>query len=183
LQAAGRGVVLFGEWNVEAELSPRRLLVICALLVALLFGWIRWRNFASLRQLRELVQIPEAIDATAVPSHKQMEAIISAIQNSPVAPRFSGPQDVQELAALVREHKNPVQMWILVTRLAPAAVNDFYQTEAHRPGWEVVTNAPGCCLLLRRGSYEMLVSFGPDREGRGTQVVYSLNLEEQRTAP
>ena len=164
-------------------MSSRRLLVISALLVVLLFGWIRWRNFASLRQLKELVQIPEAIDATAVPSHKQMEAIVSAIQNSPLRPRFSSPQDVQELAELVRGHKNPVQMWILVTRLAPAAVNDFYQTEAHRPGWEVVTNSSGCCLLLRRGSYEMLVSYGPDREGRGTQVVYSLNLEEQRTAP
>ena len=164
-------------------MSSRRFLVLSLLLVALLFGWIRWRDFASLRQLRELVQIPEAIDATAVPSHEQMQAIVSVIQNSPVKPRFATSEDVRELAARVRENPNPVQMWILVTRLTPSAITDFYQTEAHRPDWEMVENTPGCCLLLRRGSYEMLVSYGPDREGRGTQVVYSLNLEEHRSAP
>lgn len=168
---------------MEEILTSRRLLVLSLLLVALLFGWIRWRDFASLRQLRELVQIPEAIDATAVPSHAQMEAIVSVIQNSPVKPRFATSEDVRELAVSVREHPNPFQMWILVTRLTPAAVSEFYQTEAHRPGWEMVEDTPGCCLLLRRGSFGMLVSYGPDREGRGTQVVYSLNLEEHRNAP
>jgi hypothetical protein len=152
-------------------------------MIALLFGWIRWRNFASLRQLRELVQIPEAIDATAVPSHQQMEAIVSAIQKSPVKPRFATSEDIQELAVQVREHKNPVQMWILVTPLKPAAVSDFYQSEEHRQGWDVADDSPGCCLLLRRGAYEMLVSYGPDRAGRGTQVVYSLNLEDRKAAP
>jgi hypothetical protein len=152
-------------------------------MIALLFGWIRWRDFASLRQLRELVQIPEAIDATAVPSHQQMEAIVLAIQKSPVKPRFATSEDIQELAVQVREHKNPVQMWILVTPLKPADVSGFYQSEEHRQGWEVSEDSPGCCLLLRRGSYEMLVSYGPDRAGRGTQVVYSLNLEERKAAP
>jgi hypothetical protein len=164
-------------------LSRSRLLVIFVLFVGLLFGWMRWRDFRSLRQLRELIQIPEVIDATAVPSHKQMEAIVTVIQKSPVKPRFATTQDVEELAESVREHKNPVQMWILVTRLTPAAVDDFYQTEVHRQDWEIVDNAPQCCLLLRRGSYEMFVAFSPDNAGRGTQVVYSLNLEERKSAP
>jgi hypothetical protein len=164
-------------------LSSRRKFGFGVLIVVLVFGWIRWRDFASLRQLRELVQIPEAIDATAVPSHKQVEAIVSVIQDSPVKPRFASPQDVQELAASVHEHKNPVQMWILVTRLTPAAVDEFYQADVHRRGWEVVENSPGCCLLLRRGSYDLFVAFSPDNAGRGTQVVYSLNLEERKDAP
>ena len=161
----------------------RRSIVIFVFAVALVFGWMRWRDCASLRLLRELVQIPEVVDATAVPSHEQMVAIVSAIQKTPVRPNFVTSEDMQELATRVRDNKNPAQMWILVTPLKPAAVGDFYQSEEHRPGWEVTANTPGCCLLLRRGSYEMLVSFGPDRAGKGTQVVYSLNLEEQKTAP
>ena len=161
----------------------RRMILIFMGVAALVFGWIRWRDYASLRQLKELVQIPEVVDVTAVPSHQQMEAIVSAIQKAPVKPWFATKEDVGELAVRIRENKNPAQMWILVTPLNPAAVGEFYESEEHRPGWEVTANTPGCCLLLRRGSYEMLVSFGPDRAGKGTQVVYSLNLEEQKTAP
>jgi hypothetical protein len=165
---------------VEEVLTRRRLFVLCVLMIALLFGWIRWRDSASLRQLRELIQIPEAIDATAVLSHQQMEAIVSALQKSPVKPYFATSDDIQEIATLVRGQKNPVQMWILVTPLKPAAVSDFYQAGEHRSGWEIVENSPACCVLLRRGSFEMLISFSTDREGRGTQVVYSLNLEERK---
>ena len=161
----------------------RRSVLIFVVLAALTFGWIRWWDYASLRQLRELVQIPQVVDVTAVSSQRQMEAIVSAIQESPVKPWFVTRENIQELATRVRQDKNPAQMWILVTPLKPEAVGDFYQSEEHRPGWEVKANTPGCCLLSRRGSYEMLVAFGPDRAGKGTQVVYSLSLAEQKTAP
>jgi hypothetical protein len=108
------------------------------------------------------VQIPEVIDATAVPSHQQLKTFVSAMQKVPIEPSLATRQDIQEIAQSLREHKNPAKMWILVTPLAPAAVSDFYQSEAHRPGWEVVANTTGCCLLLRRGQYDMLVSFSPD---------------------
>lgn len=180
LDGVGSDVGLLGEWNVEVALYTRRSVLIFVVVAALVFGWMRWRDYASLRQLRELVQIPEVVDVTAVPSQKQMEAIVSEIQKVPVKPWFVTKEDIQELVVRVRENKNPTQMWILVTPLNPAAVGDLYQFEEHRPGWEV---APGCCLLLQRGPYEMLVSFSPDRAGKGTQVVYSLNVEEQKTAP
>ena len=161
----------------------RRLILISVVMAAFVFGWMRWRDYASLRQLRDFVQIPEVVDVTAVPSHQQMEALISAIQKSPIKPWFVTSEEIRESVVRLRENRNPAQMWILVTPLKPAALSDFYQSEEHRPGWEVAANSPGCCLLLRRGPYEMLISFGPDRAGKGTQVVYALNLEKQRAAP
>jgi hypothetical protein len=164
-------------------LTPRRLLALGILLSVVFVGWFWWRDHTSLRGLRELVQIPKVIDSTAVPNHRQMEALVSVMEKSPVKGWYTAPEDMRGLAERVREHKNPVEMWILVTPLTPVGVGDFYQSQANHPGWEVVANTAACCLLLRRGQYDMLVSFFPDRMGRGTQVVYVLNLEERKTAP
>jgi hypothetical protein len=183
LDDTGSGIGMLGEWNIEGALYTRRIVLIFVLISALVFGSMRWRDYASLGQLRELVQIPEVVDVTAVPSRQQMQAIVSAMQKSPVKPWLATSEDIQELATRIRDNKNPTQMWILVTSLKPAAVGDFYQSEEHRPGWEVAAKAPGCCMLLRRGSSELLVAFGPDRAGKGTQVVYSLSLDAQKTAP
>jgi len=113
-------------------LYTRRSVLIFVVLAALTFGWIRWWDYASLRQLRELVQIPQVVDVTAVSSQRQMEAIVSAIQESPVKPWFVTRENIQELATRVRQDKNPAQMWILVTPLKPEAMGDFYQSEEHR---------------------------------------------------
>jgi hypothetical protein len=73
-------------------------------------------------------------------------------------------------------HENPTGIWIIVSPLSPAEVSDFYQSPANHPGWEVVANTAGCCMLLRRPPYDLLVGFGPNRSGKGTQVVYSLSF-------
>ncbi len=169
-------------WHYGA-LTPRRLLALGVLLGVILVGWLWWGNHTSLRGLRKLVQIPEIIDSTAVPNHQQMEALVAVMENSPVKGWYTAPEDMRGLAESVREHKNPVEIWILVTPLTPVGVSDFYQSQANRPGWEVVANTAACCLLLRHGQYDMLVSFFPDRMGRGTPVIYALNLEERRTGP
>src|SRR6202521_3769496 len=52
-QTRGWGAVLFGEWNAEAALLSRGLIVLCVLLGVLIFGWFTWRDFSSPRQLRE----------------------------------------------------------------------------------------------------------------------------------
>jgi hypothetical protein len=52
-QTRGSGAVLFGEWNAEAVLPSRGLIVLCVLLGVLIFGWFTWRDRSSPRQLRE----------------------------------------------------------------------------------------------------------------------------------
>ncbi len=115
------GFPVFAAILWRQRVLPRRgLFVLCLLLgVVLFFGWLWWRDISSLRELRGLVQIPEVIDATAVPSHQQLETFVSAMQKAPVEPEFATRQDMQEIAENLREHKNPISMWILVTPLAP----------------------------------------------------------------
>jgi hypothetical protein len=45
--------VFFGKWKAEAVLPSRRLIVLCVMLGVVIFGWLRWRDLASRRQLRE----------------------------------------------------------------------------------------------------------------------------------
>jgi hypothetical protein len=52
-QTHGSGAVLFGEWNPEALLTSRRLLVLCVLMGALIFGWLTLRDRSPVRQVSE----------------------------------------------------------------------------------------------------------------------------------
>jgi hypothetical protein len=49
----GSGAVQFAKWNAEAVLPSRGLIVLCALLGVIIFGWLTWRGFSSRRQLTE----------------------------------------------------------------------------------------------------------------------------------
>lgn len=166
-------------WS-QRILSPRRACALCVLLSALAFAWLWRRDVVSLRALKELIPIPDVVDATTALSHQELETIASVMQASPIGPRFGTREEIQEVARGLRGQKNPIGTWIIVTPLSAPAVSDFYQSTAHGAGWEVVANRVGCCLLLHHQPYDLLVSYGPDRGGKGTQVVYSLSLDERK---
>jgi hypothetical protein len=44
---------LFGKYKAEAALPLRRIIVVCVLLGALVFGWLKWRDSSSREQLKE----------------------------------------------------------------------------------------------------------------------------------
>jgi len=175
----GFGALCAFLWS-HRVLSRRRAAVLCLCLTAMVFGWLWRRDAISLRALRELIPIPEVSDATTVPSHRELEALVRVMQASPVGPRFGTREELKEAAGSLHEHVNPIGIWIIVSPLPPSEVSGFYESSANRPGWEVVANTPGCCVLLRRAQYDLLVSYGPSREGKGTQVVYSLSHKEPK---
>jgi hypothetical protein len=160
--------------------SHRQVFVLCVCLSAVVFGRLWRRDVISLRTLRHLIPIPDVVDATTFPSQKELEIIVRVMQASPVGPRFGTREELEEAARNLREHKNPIGIWIIVSHLSPSAVSTFYQSPANRPGWEMVANTSGCCVLLRRPPYDLLVAYSPDLEGKGTQVVYSLSLANQK---
>jgi hypothetical protein len=65
-------------------LSWRRAAALCVLLSTLLFAWLGRRDVLSLRALKALIPTPTVVDATTVPSHKELETIAGAMQASPV---------------------------------------------------------------------------------------------------
>jgi hypothetical protein len=67
-------------------------------------------------------------------------------------------QQIDEAAQRLRDNQHPERMWIIVTRLSPAEAEEFYESPTNRPGWEMVANTAGCCLLLRRASYDLMVA-------------------------
>lgn len=165
-----------GRWQL---LSRRNALVLCILLSVAIFGSLWRRDVMAMRALKSLISVPEVVDATTVPSHKEIEAVATAIQSSPITPRFITREEVQELARSVREgKKNPSAIWIIVTPLPPSALDAFYQAPEHHPGWQIVESAPGCCLLLRRQSQDMLIGYSSNPAGKGSRIVYSLSSSE-----
>lgn len=154
--------------------------MICVCLSALVFGWLWRRDVISLRALKDLIPIPDVMDATTVPSHKELEAIVRMMQASPVGPRSATREDLEQAARSLHERQNPTGIWIIVSPLSPPAVSAFYQSPANRPGWEIIANTAGCCVLLRCPQYDLLVAYSPNREGKGTQVVYSLSFADHK---
>jgi hypothetical protein len=175
----GFAVLGFYLWN-HRILSRPQASALCICLTALVFGWLWRRDVISLRALKDLIPIPDIADATTFPSHKELEALVRVMQTSPVGPRFGSREDLEEVARTLHEHENPIGIWIIVSPLSPSAVSGFYQFPENRPGWEVVANTAECCVLLRRPPYDLLVAYSPDREGKGTQVVYSLSFNDRK---
>ncbi len=151
-------------------------LIFFTVLLALgLFGWIWRRDVSSVNQLSNLIAVPEVMDATAVPTGQQMKALAAVIEKSPIRPRYFNRQDVHEAAQSVQANNSRARMWSVVTPVSPLAIHDFYESESHRQGWEIVADTPNCCLLLRRGTDELMIAFFPDRAGRGASIFYWLD--------
>jgi hypothetical protein len=47
LQSCASGIAFVGQWSLEVALPLRRLIVLCVLLGAIIFGWLGWRHRSS----------------------------------------------------------------------------------------------------------------------------------------
>jgi hypothetical protein len=69
--------------------------------------------------------------------------------------------------------------YFLHTTDPPVAVMRFYRDSTKRPGWTVTTDEPEAGLMiLRRGDEELTLAAGDQGYGRGTVIIYSLQIEK-----
>jgi len=155
-------------------------LVLAACFLASITGYFAWRDQASIRELKTLVDLPAYERTIYVPDNTEIRTIARLLPGN--VPR-NYPLTRQESEAIrknLMSSRDSGRLWILVTSSAPSAIRDFYQIENHRLGWEISEQSQ-VHIVLKRGDSTLTIFFLDNFPRPQTAVVYLLRGPDRQT--
>lgn len=141
-------------------------------------GYFAWRDYASIRELKHLIDLPPYDSTIYVPRTSEVRTIARLLP-SRLPPNY--PLSAGESTALkndLAKAKDYDPTWILKTSHTPAFVRDFYQDEKRRKGWTITVDTP-VGLILKNQKSVLTIFFTEDFPRPGTSIVYVLSDESQ----